>query len=176
MKKGKTDMKKNLFYIMLTVACMGFAFTSCSEEPLNPESVIIDSNAADNPTPFDRWLQANFVEPYNIQFAYRYENKETDHNYYTVPARYEEAIILAHLIKFICIEAYDEVAGVAFTRRYFPKMIYCIGEYEYNNNGTAIMGTAETGKKIYMMGTNYVSSFLDSPAELNDRFLKTIHH
>jgi len=40
---------------------------------------------------FDKWLDANFVYPYNIEFKYRYENNETDLDYYSVPADYDNS-------------------------------------------------------------------------------------
>jgi substrate import-associated zinc metallohydrolase lipoprotein len=89
------------------------------------------------------------------------------------------------------VEAYDEVAGVEFTRSYFPKMFFLIGEWEYRNNGTFILGTAEGGKKILLSGINYIDPILqgqtssgsmrfefgnDVALNLNHYYIKTIHH
>jgi hypothetical protein len=35
---------------------------------------------------------------------------------------------MAHILKYLCMETYDEVAGIEFTRANFPKMFYLIGE------------------------------------------------
>ena len=83
---------------------------------------------------------------------------------------------MAHLVKYLCLESYDEVAGIDFTRNYFPKMIFTIGEWEYRNNGTIILGTAESGKKILLTGVNYLDTYKSSPAALNHYYFKTIHH
>ena len=166
-------MKKYLLYALLAVST-GTALVSCSEDDLNAESVItIDKKQAND---FDKWLTANFVNPYNLEFKYRYEYKETDANYYTVPAELNQAIEMAHLVKYLCLESYDEVAGIDFTRNYFPKMIFTIGEWEYRNNGTIILGTAESGKKILLTGVNYLDTYKSSPAALNKYYFKTIHH
>ena len=70
---------------------------SCSDDELRPESVItVDQQVY---TPFDYWLQRNYVAPYNIRFKYRYEDNESDMNYYTIPSRYEDAVVLAHLVE-----------------------------------------------------------------------------
>ena len=149
--------------------------SACQEDPLSPESVITVETVPQND--FDKWLDANFVDPYNIDFKYRYEMNESDLNYYTVPAAYDEAIIMAHLVKYLCIDTYDEVAGIDFTRNYFPKMFFLIGEWEYRNNGTFILGTAEGGKKILLSGINYLNDVLDMGADaLNHYYIKTIHH
>lgn len=167
-------MKKYIAYFSAIVLSAMF-ISACQEDPLSPESVITVETVHQND--FDKWLDANFVDPYNIDFKYRYEMNESDLNYYTVPAAYDEAIIMAHLVKYLCIDTYDEVAGIDFTRNYFPKMFFLIGEWEYRNNGTFILGTAEGGKKILLSGINYLNDVLDMGADaLNHYYIKTIHH
>lgn len=148
--------------------------TSCSEDDLSDESIITADKVEE--TDFDKWLNQNYVQPYNIEFKYRYEYNESDGNYYTVPAEYWQAVEMAHIVKHSCIEAYDEVAGVTFTRSYFPKMFFLIGEWEYRNNGTFILGTAEGGKKILLAGINYIDTYKANISTLNTYYLKTIHH
>lgn len=148
--------------------------SSCSEDPLKEESVIKVAQYEEND--FDRWLRVNFLTPYNIDFIYRYEFIESDMNYYTVPADMTSSIMMAHLVKYLCIESYDEVAGIAFTRTYFPKMFFLIGEFEYRNNGTMILGTAEGGKKILLSGLNYLQQMATDIEMLNYYYIKTIHH
>ena len=167
-------MKKYIAYFSAIVLSAMF-ISACQEDPLSPESVITVETVPQND--FDKWLDANFVDPYNIDFKYRYEMNESDLNYYTVPAAYDEAIIMAHLVKYLCIDTYDEVAGIDFTRNYFPKMFFLIGDWEYRNNGTLILGTAEGGKKILLSGINYLNDVLDMGADaLNHYYIKTIHH
>lgn len=168
-------MKKFLLY---TIAILGggLSLSSCSEDDLSSESVIVADKVEE--TPFDKWLDVNLIEPYNIQFKYRYEYNESDKNYYTVPADYDQAIKLVHIVKYTCIEAYNEVAadGVNFTRTYFPKLFYLEGEWHYRNNGTIELGTAEGGKKINLMGVNHLDDYIRSVSSLNTYYLKTIHH
>lgn len=156
------------------VAATGLGFTSCSDDDLDSTSIINPSMPQQNE--FDKWLKANFIDGYNVEFKYRYDHNETDLNYYNVPARFEEAVKLAHIVKYTCLEAYDEIAGPDFTRAYFPKMLYAVGDFEYRNNGTIILGTAEGGKKIFLAGTNYLEQYMGNRDDLNEFYLKTIHH
>ena len=168
------DMKR---YILLAAAAvMAISVSvSCREEALDPESVITVDKYENND--FDNWLEVNYVNPYNIAFKYRFEMNESDLNYYTIPADMDCAIIMAHLVKYLCVDTYDEVAGIDFTRGYFPKMFFLIGEWEYRNNGTYILGTAEGGKKILLSGINYLQKYLAQGADaLNHYYIKTIHH
>ncbi|MCQ2146569.1 MAG: putative zinc-binding metallopeptidase [Bacteroidales bacterium] len=167
-------MNKNIF-IIAAIATAIFSATACQEDALDPNSVITADSYEKNA--FDKWLEVNYVNPYNIDFKYRFEMNESDMNYYTVPADYDSAIKMAHLVKYLCIDTYDEVAGISFTRGYFPKMFFLIGEWEYRNNGTFILGTAEGGKKILLSGINYLPDVLAQGADaLNYYYIKTIHH
>lgn len=168
-------MKYNNIIGLALTAMAGFGLASCSDENLADQpSMIITSNTEKNA--FDRWLTANFNKPYNIDFKYRYEHIEGDYNYYLVPARYEDAVTMAHLIKYLCIETYNEVAGPDFTCSYFPKMFYTVGEWEYKNNGTFVLGSAEGGRKIFLAGLNYLPESVKDPEMLNNYYFKTIHH
>ena len=165
-------MRKIIYSLVTAVALSAFA--SCSEEKLDQESIINLDQYDKND--FDKWLEANYVSPYNIEFKYCYENIESDLNYYTVPADYDCSVMLAHLVKYLCIDTYDEVGGIDFTRQYFPKEFFLIGEWQYKNNGTYVLGTAESGKKILLAGVNYLKTYLGSATNLNSRYIKTIHH
>ncbi len=176
------NMKKYRILYIVPIMLLALAFTACDNDAIEEESVItVDSYQMNQ---FDKWLKANYVDPYNIKFKYRYEEIESNYNYYTVPADMDAAIIMAHLVKYLCVETYDEVAGMEFTRRNFPKEFYLIGTWEFRNNGTYILGTAEGGKKILLAGVNYLPAVLKgtySPTYnvtegLNHFYLKTIHH
>ena len=171
-------MKKLIYSIAIILAAL--AASSCQRDLIEPESVIKDSTVEMND--FDRWLEVNFLKPYNIEFKYRYALNESDMGFYTVPADVNSSVIYAHLVKYLCIDTYDEIAGVSFTRSYFPKMFFLIGTWEYRNNGSIVLGTAEAGKKIMLAGVNelplvfqyYEGAELDD--YLNTYYIKTIHH
>lgn len=167
-------MKKTL-HILFLISVATLLAVSCSrEETLSPESVI--TVPAQTKNDFDKWLEVNYVNPYNIEFKYRYELSETQLSYYTIPSDFWSCVQMAHLVKYSCIDSYDEVAGISFTRKYFPKQFYLQGEWQYKNNGSFTLGTAEGGKKIFLMGLNYLSKYINDADELNHYYLKTIHH
>ena len=165
-------MKRHILHIAIILAALCAA--SCVKETMSENSVIKVTETKKND--FDRWLEVNFLLPYNIDFKYRFEMNESDMNYFTVPADYEYSIVMAHLVKYLCIETYDEVAGITFTRSYFPKMFFLTGEWEYRNNGTIILGTAEGGKKIFLAGVNLLPQYMKTAEDLNHFYIKTIHH
>ncbi len=96
--------------------------------------------------------------------------------YYTVPATYEMAVKMANLVRYSCLEAFDEVAGPGFMKANFPKLIYLTGNWEYRSSTSFILGTAEGGKKILLAGTNFIDRYLTSADAINTYYLKTVYH
>ncbi|MCM1021672.1 MAG: putative zinc-binding metallopeptidase [Muribaculum sp.] len=168
-------MKFSKIFGLALAAMSVMTFSACSDDEPNKKITVIELGNTD-PTPLDAWLVENYNKPYNIDFKYRYEDIQGDFNYYLIPANYNDAVIMAHLVKHLCIDTYVEVAGRTFTCTYFPKMFYTVGEWEYRNNGTIILGTAEGGRKIFLAGLNLLSGYLGDAAQLNHYYFKTIHH
>ena len=163
-------MRHYLKYAALAV--LSATVIGCSEQPLDPESQVIDSEVQE--TEFDKWLKTNYIDTYNIELKWRMETNESDMNYWLVPASVDKSIQMAKLLKFLCFEAYDEITGsMEFIRSYYPKMIHLIGSAAYNNNQTFVLGTAEGGLKITMYMINQLQ--LD-PEYLNYYYFKTMHH
>ena len=163
-------MKKYIKY--LAIAAFAVFAASCQEKPLDPDSQILDSKVEQNE--FDQWLVTNYIDTYNIMFKYRMEMNESDFNYWLVPATYENSIKMAKLMKFLCLEPYDEITGSKeFIKSYYPKMIHLVGSGAYRNNGTFVLGTAEGGLKITMY---FVNEMQLDPDYLNEYYFKTMHH
>lgn len=172
-------MKKIVLYSAL-LAALCAAAASCSKDSIEEESVIVDSVEQKND--FDRWLDAHFLIPYNIEFKYRYEGNESDLPYRTVPAEYHQAVKMAHLVKYVCIDSYVKAGGTEFVKMYFPRMFYCIGTWEFNSDGTYTLGHAENGNLIMLAGVNYLDEVINERfqtrlrSNLKTYYLKTILH
>ena len=144
--------------------------TACSSDEPGDTSIFPDvERSADA---FDQWIYENYVRTYNIDLKYRLEDKETDYQYYLVPAQREQSELLAYAVLYCWLQAYDEVAGLDFTRTYAPKIIQFVGSYAHNKKGTVKMGTAEDGLKVTLYAVNY---FKTDRATLNEYF-QIMHH
>ena len=165
-------MKISILWALAASLCV-FSLTACNEDELSPNSVF--QNQTYEETPLDPWLYRNYVQPYNIDFQYRFVDRESDMNYQLVPATYDNAVKMAHLVKHLCFEAYDTVTGsTEFIRSYFPKMVFLVGSPAYNNNGSIVLGTAEGGSKITLYNVNILDP--TNAESLNRYYFKTIHH
>lgn len=165
-------MNKIKYWLLVSV--MVFALSACSEddEPNPNESVINIETGEKND--FDRYLEKTFVETYNISFLYKMQDIESDMNYALVPASYENSIKMANLVKYLCLDAYEEVAPEGFLKKYFPKMFMMVGSAAYRNNGTMVLGTAEGGLKITLYKINDLD--VTNIENLYKYYFRTIFH
>lgn len=164
-------MKKLKIYTLLLLAI--FFISSCSEDSLSGTSVIKDPQTKSNE--FDEWILTNYIEVYNIDFKYRMEDIESDMNYNLVPADYNTSIVMAQMVKYLCLETYDKVTGsTEFISANFPKIVALIGSPAYRNNGTMVLGTAEGGRKITLYNINLMD--MNNVSQLNSWYFQTIHH
>lgn len=164
---------KYIKYITLVLffAC---GVCSCSDDDLDNKSIFSTDSPQRND--FDIWLLNNYVFPYNIDFKYRMEDKESDHDYNLTPAEYNKSIAMAKLVKFLWIDSYIEIMGDReFICTYGPKMIHLIGSPAYDE-GQITLGTAEGGLKVTLYNVNALEPTNPDIEVLNFWYFKTMHH
>lgn len=154
---------------------LAFGFASCSQDnPIDKNNSVVKDEFATE-TGLDKWLKKNYLEPYNIEVVYKYDDKLTDFYYHVSPPIYQKSVQLSHLIKYMCIEPYDKVTGsTEFIKNTFPKQMVYIGTAGVKDNGTEILGVAEGGMKIDMYKVNILDR--NNLAQMNFYFFHTIHH
>lgn len=163
-------MRKYIYMACLMAAALGLS--SCGNDDPEGESIFVNQEAA-NQNDFDKWIYRNYTLPYNMKVIYKMQDIESDYNYTLAPADYVKSIELAHIVKYAWLDAYDEVAGTAFTRAYVPKILHLIGSAAYQDNGTMVLGTAEGGLKVTLF---LVNSLVIDRDLLNEYYFKTMHH
>ena len=154
------------------VAVFTIVVCSCKDDLPNVKNSIFDTSAPELNS-FDVWLRQNFVTPYNMQIYYRLRDIETDFYYNVVPADIQKSKQMAWLLKYLWLEAYEEVAadGIHFVRANAPRILHFMGSAEWDAL-TIRLGTAEGGLKITITQVNDLI-----PKEItNQYFFNTIHH
>lgn len=172
---------KKIYTALLFSVALGFGLSSCNEDKVDFDHSIFENkeaqaNAEAAKNDFDRWLDDNYLAPYNVSFKYRMEDIESDMKYNLVPASYDKSVALAKIVKHVWIDAYNEVAGPDFLRTYIPRTIHLIGSPAYDNSGTMVLGTAEGGAKITLYNVNDLDLKNISIDMLNEYYFKTMHH
>ncbi len=151
---------------------------ACSSDELGPS---IFPEVSDEPDPnsytykFDKWLNQNFRDVYNLEFKYLMEDVEADMEYNLVPATYENARDLALLTRYLWFDSYKELTGDVFLKTYGPRILHLIGSPAYNpSTGTIILGLAEGGLKVSLFKVNELN--LNDVDALNEYYFRTMHH
>lgn len=171
----------------LVALLMSVAFVSCDNDDPNSESIF--KTETKNETEFDKWLNTNFVEPYNIKLYYLYNDKLTDNYYNVVPATITNSKAMAKMIKHVWLDAYVEACGADFLKANAFRVFQFIGSPEYNGKGEIVLGTAEGGVQVTLFRLNeldldhiYVNqdepfrAHAKLPLDLNYWYFHTMHH
>lgn len=153
-------------------------FAACSSDDLGPT---IFPDVSDEPDPssytykFDKWINQNFRDIYNVDFKYLMEDVEADMQYNLVPATYENARDLALLTRYLWYDSYKELTGEDFIKSYGPRILHLVGSPAYNpNSGTETLGLAEGGLKVTLFKVNEMD--LGDINMLNEYYFRTMHH
>lgn len=172
---------KKIYTALLFSVALGFGLSSCNEDKVDFDHSIFENkeaqaNAEAAKNDFDRWLDVNYLAPYNVSFKYRFEDNESDKKYNLAPADFDKSVALAKIVKHVWMEAYNEVAGSDFLRTYIPRTIHLVGSPAYDKAGTMVLGTAEGGVKITLYNVNDIDLSRINIAMLNEYYFKTMHH
>ena len=106
-------MKPIKYYLssLLMVAVGACSLSSCSEDRLGPTIFpdVNDTNDSSLSTyKFDKWLQQNYLQPYNLQFIYKMKDISTNMNYNVIPADFEKSVDVALLAKYLWFDVYTD--------------------------------------------------------------------
>lgn len=164
---------KNIKWLLIVVVAP--LLWSCSEDDLDPNTIFKEEvGVVENA--FDVWLRKNYKEKYNIDFKYRFEDKESDTKYNLIAAEYTRSVAVAKMIKHVWFDAYEEAAGLDFVRLYCPKIVFLVGSFAMNTNGSVVLGTAEGGLKVTLYNVNGIDFNDLELGMLNYYYFKTMHH
>lgn len=149
--------------------------SACSSDDVSENSIFDTTSPKRND--FDRWILENFTYPYNVEVTYKLNDIETDVSHTVVPADSAKSAKLAKLVKYMWYDAYNEVVGSEFLKKYSPRLIMMVGSGMYESHGTIILGYASGAIKIALCNVNELSeSYLRDIEVLNEWYLSTLHH
>ena len=173
-------MKLLKFYIspLVVAGAALLGMSSCSNDDFT-ESIFPEGDEQLDPTSttykFDKWLQQNYLEVYNLDFRYKMQDVGTNMNYNLVPASYQNSVDLAVLAKYLWFDVYKDVVNPEFLKQYGPRIIHLIGSPAHNpTTGTIILGLAEGGIKVSLFRVNQMD--VNDFDQMNEYYFKTMHH
>lgn len=167
-------MKKT--YSLVLAAIVALSVTSCSNDDPKDDTIFPTTTTPNDP--FDKWLEANYTYPYNVDFKYKMEDVYSDMKYHLVPADSAKSAKLAIITKFLWFDAYAECVGPDFVKANVPRIIHLIGSPAYNSGqGTMVLGTAEGGLIVTLYMVNKLTNqMLTDYDTMNEYYFHTMHH
>lgn len=161
-------------------AAVAGGFSSCSDDDFT--ATIFNTDPAQDyldktqyTFPLDTFLKKEFLEPYNVKFVYKFEDKSSDMNKNLTPASYDKSVDLAVLTKYLWYDVYAQLGGADFLKVNSPRIISITGSKNYNaSQGTEVLGDASSGVKINLYNVNNLD--VSDISMMNEYFFKTMHH
>ena len=161
---------------------------ACSNDDVDANNSIFPTREENtDSTAFDKWLNKNYTEPYNIQFNYLYIDQNSDMGYNVSPADIKKSIALAKIIKHVWLDAYTELMGPDFLKQHCFREFQLIGSAQHKNDGSIVLGFAEGGIRVNLFQVNYLDPahlYIEqtnpfasgSDFDLNRAYFHTMHH
>ncbi|MDE0470937.1 MAG: putative zinc-binding metallopeptidase [Ekhidna sp.] len=144
----------------------------CDEEPgLTPGSNLNPPPASDDA--LDLWIQENYVDSFNIEVVYSWQESLVDQSRYLYPPHKDSVQSVLEFVKALWIEPYNRVAGKPFVQELKPSQLVLVGGRNLNPAGTITLGLAEAGKRITLFEVNLIDK---SDSIQVNRFMQTVHH
>ena len=164
-------MKILKIYKVITVITGVLLFSACAQEDQLTESQLDYSVPVK--TDLDKWLDASFLDPYNIKVYYSWNQNLVDNSRYLFPPTIDKVQPALEVVKTIWIDSYTKIGGADFVKKIAPREFVLVGGVNRNSTGTITLGLAEGGQRVSLFQVDYLSR---SSREDVTEFIHTIQH
>lgn len=124
-------------------------------------------------TALDNWIATNYLNPYNINAQYRWNQNTVDNSRFLFPPMVESVQPALEVVKQIWLDSYTTVGGYDFVKKIAPREIVLVGGVNSNSNGTRTLGIADSGQRITLFEVDYLDT--NNRANVTE-FIHTIQH
>lgn len=146
-------------------------FVACAHEDQPKESQLDYSQP--NKTVLDKWLDAGFLDPYNIKVYYEWNQNLVDNTRYLFPPTVDKVQPAMEIVKTIWIDSYSKIGGANFVKKIAPREFVLVGGTNLNSTGTRTLGLAEGGQRVTLFQVDYLNK--NSRPDVTE-FIHTIQH
>jgi substrate import-associated zinc metallohydrolase lipoprotein len=145
-------------------------FAACSDDDDFQDSIL--DTTPEPRTPLDNWIWDNFTNDYNIRIIYKWKTFEISPEVLLVPVEESKVIPFLEVIQKVWMGPYIQLGGAPFFKETAPKQIALVGSVGYMEDGQYLLGEAERGRRITILGLN----ILELNATQVTQFAHTFHH
>jgi substrate import-associated zinc metallohydrolase lipoprotein len=124
-------------------------------------------------TALDNWISINYLDTYNINVQYKWNQNTVDNSRYLFPPAVEKVQPALEIVQKIWLDSYKTIGGIDFVKKIAPREIVLVGGVNLNSVGTRTLGLAEGGQRVTLFETDYIDR---TDRENIKEFIHTIQH
>lgn len=164
-------MKIKTQYKVIALICSVLLLGACAgDEPLKESQLDLSTPAKST---LDKWIDTNYLNIYNINVQYKWNQNTVDNNRYLFPPLQTKVQPVLEIVQKIWLDSYKTIAGPDFVKKIAPREFVLVGGVNLNSTGTITLGLAEGGQRITLFETDNVDK---KDRENVKRFVHTIQH
>ncbi|MEN2399479.1 substrate import-associated zinc metallohydrolase lipoprotein [Flavobacterium sp. MC2016-06] len=163
---------KLLQYKKIAVSFMvSVVLISCAQDEQPGESQLDYTQPTQ--TTLDKWIVTNYLNPFNINVQYKWNQNTVDNSRYLYPPAVDMVQPALEIVQQIWLDSYSTIGGADFVKKIAPREIVLIGGVNLNSVGTKTLGIAEGGQRVTLFETDYIDK---SDRGSVTQFIHTIQH
>jgi substrate import-associated zinc metallohydrolase lipoprotein len=124
-------------------------------------------------TSLDNWIANTYLNPYNINVQYKWNQNTVDNSRYLFPPTIDKVQPALEIVQTIWLKSYATIGGPDFVKKIAPREIVLVGGVNLNSVGTRTLGLAEGGQRVTLFETDYIDQ--SDRANVSE-FIHTIQH
>lgn len=164
-------MKLLKYNKIAVLALVSITLFSCGSDDLPGESQL-DFTQPEK-TSLDNWIDATYLNSYNINVQYKWNQNTVDNSRYLFPPDVNKVKPALEIVETIWLKSYAVIGGPDFVKKIAPREIVLVGGVNLNSVGTKTLGLAEGGQRVTLFETDYIDK---SDRENVAQFIHTIQH
>ncbi len=166
-----TTMKK-LSLALVALSLSGLVGCDADIDRVQPSRQVIPStNVAELPR-LDHYIQLAFAKKYNVDIAYRYDDKVTDRRYLLAPVKEEKALEYLNLIDYMFFQVYAASTPEGYLQTHTIKYLNLFGSSGYAID-RRMAGAAPQGM-IWIYNINELNT--QYTKDVRENYISTLFH
>ncbi len=122
---------KKLFLPLAALALTGLTGCDADIDSVQPSRQVVASTTVSSLPRLDRYIQQAFAKKYNVDIAYRYDDKVTDRRYLLAPVKEEKALEYLNLIDYMFFQVYEASTPEGYLQTHTIKYLNLFGSSGY---------------------------------------------
>ena len=122
---------KKLFLPLAALVLTGLTGCDADIDSVQPSRQVVASTTVSSLPRLDRYIQQAFAKKYNVDIAYRYDDKVTDRRYLLAPVKEEKALEYLNLIDYMFFQVYEASTPEGYLQTHTIKYLNLFGSSGY---------------------------------------------